>query len=717
MKKRLVLKKKYFIILASLFFIGLFILIMALSYAFFTSTVASKDFVIYTGNLSVNYEKNTDVINLENAYPMTNEEGLLLTPHEFLVRNIGNITARYQVRLELDNTINDLISPEYIKLSYKIDDNDYSTPVLLSDLGSSLVFVSDIILSPTASNNFGIKLWVDINVSNNIQGKIFKAKVVVDSIQNVDAGYVFDTAPIIYLNKDNNGNYDSILKTGSIYTDPGINRVEDDKDIINVSEVNTTYQFYDGNNIIAVNDIDTSKVGIYYINYSVTDSDNNIGKTTRTIAVNDNNSLEIYSDINATVNSFDVNSLKEVVMCSYIDVNSRLYFDCKIHETIEAALNSKTKGIIIMTSNIERDTANIFIGAEQDIVLELYGKNITASKGYPMINYGNVVINDSVGTGGINSGGQSLNNSGIGTLTVNGGTYIRNGTGSTVFNQGNGTILINNGVFRNEGTGYCVQNGLSDLSLTGIIQINDGNFSSSNTTIKNYSGPIYLNNGIYNSITNEAIRNDNPIYSINIYGGIYISQEYRTINNTSTGSINIVQTNNPIYMSSLAKIWRPVVVNDSGGSINIEANQANACTSNVNDTTSGLCVYAEGNGQTINDSGNGAIRNGGTGITNIYGGTYYGGYQGLNNGVSGILNVANAKVSSGWISVLNNSTGTINVCDSVLNGGTGDFYNTTTGTINYSSNVVFTNGTNIPNIYRNPTGTISGNYTDTCIIR
>ena len=76
----------------------------------------------------------SNVINIENLYPMTNAEGLTQNSHEFTVTNNGNIDARYQVRLELDTTEKNMVPIEYIKLAYSMDGGDYSTPVLLSDL-------------------------------------------------------------------------------------------------------------------------------------------------------------------------------------------------------------------------------------------------------------------------------------------------------------------------------------------------------------------------------------------------------------------------------------------------------------------------------------------------------------------------------------------------------------------------------------------------------
>ena len=291
MVKKYSLDNKKFLIFVSLMFLVVFIVVSGASYAFFTTSVKGKEFAIYTGNLKVDYSKKTNTISIDNLYPMTDTEGLKQMSHEFTVTNKGNIDARYQVRLELDDTKSDMVDIRYIKMSYQVNGGDYSEPVLLSDLNSSLVFTKNIIVKPNESNTYGIKLWIDLSASNDIQGKEFKARVVVDSIQNVDDSYQVDTIPIIYLNKDNNGNQDIHLKVGETYQELGVEKVEDDQDIFTSKDVVISYEYYDGTSINTVANIDTSKVGIYYVNYSVTDRSNQVGKKTRVVTVNSSSSV------------------------------------------------------------------------------------------------------------------------------------------------------------------------------------------------------------------------------------------------------------------------------------------------------------------------------------------------------------------------------------------------------------------------------------------
>ena len=49
---------------------------------------------------------------------------------------------------------------EYIKMSYQENNGEYSEPILLSNLNSNLVFIKNVIINPSQSNDYGIKFWL-----------------------------------------------------------------------------------------------------------------------------------------------------------------------------------------------------------------------------------------------------------------------------------------------------------------------------------------------------------------------------------------------------------------------------------------------------------------------------------------------------------------------------------------------------------------------------
>ena len=286
------LKKKYAILAVVFAGLGLFLLVLGGSYAFFTNQVTSKDYVIYTGNLQIDYTRTGNLINLTKAYPKTNTEGLQEEGYSFNITNNGNIDARYQIRLELDNS--NTLPLEYIKMAYiRTKSNSTQTdeeiePILLSNLNNTLTFISDKQIGAGKEDSYNLKLWIDYNAPNDIQGKTFKATIVVDSLQDVEDGYaIANTRPIITLNKYSDGNTDSHILVNEQFTDPGILSVKDDKDLLTEEDVNITYDYTsDGTNLSQVSGIDTTTPGVYYINYEVTDSDNLTASITRVVTVN-----------------------------------------------------------------------------------------------------------------------------------------------------------------------------------------------------------------------------------------------------------------------------------------------------------------------------------------------------------------------------------------------------------------------------------------------
>ena len=344
---------------------------------------------------------------------------------------------------------------------------------------------------------------------------------------------------------------------------------------------------------------------------------------------------------------------------------------CKMNKSLITAASEldNTKNYILMLQD-EILTANVDFpkGSSVEITLNSHQLNLN---GKYFRTYGDLIVNGDDNSK-IVSTMQILNNSGSGILTVNNGNYERTaGAGTVVYNEGEGTIIINDGKFVNNGISTVVQNRIEGKP-GGNININGGNFVAAYVVIYNQS---------------------------------------------STGSININQTDKPISIVSLSQEWKPAINNGSTGSINLNGNVANECTSDYTKTTSGLCVYAEGDKNYTNETANTAIANVGDGIININGGTYFGGYMGISNHYNGIINISNGNISSGWVAVVNSRTATINICGANISSLKYDLYgssNVTTGILNYSSNVKFTNGTNTP-VTGGITENIIPNYTGVCI--
>lgn len=138
----------------------------------------------------------------------------------------------------------------------------------------------------------GVKAWDEylgdvsenVSISSNVDCNKLGSYNVKYTLEDVDGtilelnrvvNVVDVSPPVISLMGDNT----IYLKLGENYTDPGFSASDN----------------YDGDltaNVTSTNNLDTSKIGVYNINYSVTDSSNNTGTATRKIYVYQQQTLE-----------------------------------------------------------------------------------------------------------------------------------------------------------------------------------------------------------------------------------------------------------------------------------------------------------------------------------------------------------------------------------------------------------------------------------------
>ena len=131
-------------------------------------------------------------INLNNAYPMTNEEASNLTPYTFTIKNICNHAMNYDVNIETlqGSTLN----TSYVR--YKLDDKGTRILGSIADNDSS-VFVNNNVLSsktiasnilkPNEERKFDLRLWIDYNsTKEQSANKTYSGKVVITTTLNKD---------------------------------------------------------------------------------------------------------------------------------------------------------------------------------------------------------------------------------------------------------------------------------------------------------------------------------------------------------------------------------------------------------------------------------------------------------------------------------------------------------------------------------------------------
>lgn len=157
---------------------------VAVSFAYWSVTrVQESTNVVTTGNLNVTISKEENAINLENAYPISDEAADGLTPFTFTITNEGDTYASYTANLEMlagttlsSNFIATKLNAGEIK---KLSSYQESTKSIASSVGSKTIATGG--LEPGESITYQLRLWMDkdTTLDDDAQNKTFEAKIVV----------------------------------------------------------------------------------------------------------------------------------------------------------------------------------------------------------------------------------------------------------------------------------------------------------------------------------------------------------------------------------------------------------------------------------------------------------------------------------------------------------------------------------------------------------
>ena len=255
------------------------LVIIGISFAYFTIRITGDEEVfLEVGTFEVYFE-DEETITLNNAVPMSTEVGMSMPSYSFTVRNTGTIGAIYQLSLEQEDINLNTLNQEHIRFSIREENGEWSTPSLLSDL-NNLQIIERSVLAQESERDYEIRLWLDEHAGNDAQGRTFKARLTLDAVQG-NALLPDMTPPEIRLNGSSVIN----IEQHTPFVDPGVQSVTDDRDVLDIDDVETRYYFLDGTEIVPVAEINTSILGIYYIYYTISDRAGNEGLAIRTVNV------------------------------------------------------------------------------------------------------------------------------------------------------------------------------------------------------------------------------------------------------------------------------------------------------------------------------------------------------------------------------------------------------------------------------------------------
>ena len=157
-----------------------------MSYALWIFTVNQQgENTIASTCFQISFTEDTEAIQLEKTYPLTDEEGKTLTPYTFTITNTCDDYASYQVNLEVLNT-STLSRYEAIKVEL-----DEDTPVLLSsnevvkttlDNARTSFKLKTGYLDHNESVAYDLRLWIDENITMedaDVMNTTFASKITI----------------------------------------------------------------------------------------------------------------------------------------------------------------------------------------------------------------------------------------------------------------------------------------------------------------------------------------------------------------------------------------------------------------------------------------------------------------------------------------------------------------------------------------------------------
>ena len=175
-------KEKNKIILVIILILISLIALVGSSYALLTKSFKSKKLSMEVGTLKIDFAEG-NVINMANAAPMTDSDGMKTTPYTFTITNGGDINAYYTVsnEEELANTLD----TSYLRMKLTGSDGYDSGIKTVKELGTETYkLVDETLLATGKSVTYELRMWISQDAGNDIQDKIYKSKIVVNGTSN-----------------------------------------------------------------------------------------------------------------------------------------------------------------------------------------------------------------------------------------------------------------------------------------------------------------------------------------------------------------------------------------------------------------------------------------------------------------------------------------------------------------------------------------------------
>lgn len=167
------------------------VMLMGSSYAFYKMTVETdKRITLTSGSLEVSLDDEESVeISLDNAEPVTDQEGLSYEPYTFTLTNNGKIDGDYALYLDDVEIDGVRMADKYVKYNLVKDDSSDNIKILSSNtsfrteegkisrmLGKGSIEAGDVY-------HYKLYLWVSDSADNGVMGTTFKVRLRIGAAQ------------------------------------------------------------------------------------------------------------------------------------------------------------------------------------------------------------------------------------------------------------------------------------------------------------------------------------------------------------------------------------------------------------------------------------------------------------------------------------------------------------------------------------------------------
>ena len=179
--------------------VAVLLVIIGVTYAYWlvTKTQTNQN-VISSGCLDISLSGEKNDIELQDQFPMSDEDGMKLTPYEFTVTNNCTTSVDYQVNLESIGDSSTSIIPEALKVA--LDDNikllssgGYAEPTVSNAYESHSIAAGRLAASSDETTDdtvtYELRIWIDKDAPISEQNKSFRSKISVTIGQGIELPY------------------------------------------------------------------------------------------------------------------------------------------------------------------------------------------------------------------------------------------------------------------------------------------------------------------------------------------------------------------------------------------------------------------------------------------------------------------------------------------------------------------------------------------------